>query len=386
MSIILTDKKQNFIFLITKSLYLFAIFAFMFNSILPGIGGITGKGIGVSALVLIFTFFWIIIFEGKFYTIKNNTSLIMNGIILLFVFYFIIIGLIAQQIYSLPLSEFIIAIAPAIRTVIYAFFYFIGVHIYIKDKEYIKKVIKFMIFFILIHFLYGVIQFMAYEFKVPDPSLLPYTGLRVDLAGDIYEYMNPIPTGFTARSFTLANYGLVLVCISLSLIGINQSLSMKVKYFLLLIIGYLTVLVTFRRSQLVVVALVTLIHIILSRMKRFKKIVFLITILIVLTLPFAFIEYIYEISPVYANRIQSIISFIKLNWSDPNLRTLKEGRIQGTWENYFGFFSEYPLGTGLHPVSIFSSTVDNAYLLYLTWGGFLGLILFIALVLTPIAL
>src|SRR5690625_7076775 len=101
MSIILTDKKQNFIFLITKSLYLFAIFAFMFNSILPGIGGRTGKGIGVLELVLIFTFFWIIIFEGKFYTIKNNTSLIMNVIILILFFYFIIIVLISHQIYLL---------------------------------------------------------------------------------------------------------------------------------------------------------------------------------------------------------------------------------------------------------------------------------------------
>jgi hypothetical protein len=145
------------------------------------------------------------------------------------------------------------------------------------------------------------------------------------------------------------------------------------------------VFLAWRRSQLVYLVVILLAGLVLSRAGSNAKLVIGAAVLTVVGLLLMGNVLFLDSAPALAERISSLWHLLSGNWDDDSLANWR-GRVEGTWRDYLHLFAEFPWGLGLYPPTILETGSDNAYLTYLAWGGIPLLGLYVALMVSSLAL
>lgn len=356
----------------TRLSYCMAVLLAMFEAVLPGL-----MSVRPVEMLLVMLIIWIFIGEKGLYLPKHEMALVIG----LFMLYVVFFGLIGQMYFSLPFSGFIEGFAPAARIVIYSIFFWAGYHIFSREPHFFHTVLRVMAVSLVIHGLYGLIQFSAISFSIPSVDSLPYIPVYQFIDGRIRE-VDYAATGFTDAVYTLAAYGIYALIIGLSLI--NSRLWPHRHTILLVVLGYSMVLTSYRRSQLIAITIVALVLIIVKKSYPGKKLFYILVTAAMLSLPVIFLDSIYSVNTALADRIYSIKILISSGETGNAYLSSLSGRIEGTWAAYLDLARQYPAGTGLYPPNILKQGSDNAYLTHLVWGGIPLALLYVLLLAAPI--
>lgn len=308
----------------------------------------------------------------------------IQGIVILFLMLTCLVPLLGLSLQAYTISELLGGVLPSLRTVLYAFSFWLFYHSSMKGLIRYKDLVTAYVWVSLPHFMYGLMQFIAINTPWIDYSVLPWQPVRVRGNGET-EIMNYVVTGLTEAPFSIATWGSTsaIICFVLlmkfpkkmrkqaqeGLSHVLSSIPSSAVQWIGLITGLGMVVMSMRRTTLLalLVGMVAAlgIKVLLSQKQRwsgtgvFWKTLIVATLLLTLGAMY---------SPSIEQRVTSMISLAQGDVNDPSLRNL-HGRSEETWGYWIDFFFQNPYGIGLYPPEIMKVSSDNTYLTYLAQGG-----------------
>lgn len=291
--------------------------------------------------------------------------------IAMFSIYPVILGLIAQFMLNEKSDLVLKGITPAIRTLLYSGFFWIGYDLLRRQQRLLRRITMISLFFLTLNVGYALIQFSSIMFRVPPRDVIYWPEVvRVDGTS----WRSNTPTGLLGGPNILATLGLMYYSL-----GLGLSLSRMRLGNIFAFLGGLAIFLSMRRSTLLIAICLTFVTIWYGDIKqKLASTGLLGLVMIFIVFSIHSYEQLSSFNAEFAERIYSLNLLIRGETDDPSLSNFT-GRVFGTWSDYLRLAMQYPLGMGLYPPNVLQVGSDNTYLTYAVWGGLPLLFLYLSI-------